>query len=205
MSYRNAQPIGASCKSEYATSEDFRNLFTEDMSNLYLLSFLLTGNREEAEQCFVAGLADCVDGNPVFKEWASSWARSIIVHNAIGIIAPRSGLTRSAASASHSANDGDIPRTPLLDAPFASVLALEDFERLVYVLSVLQRYPDQKCAVLLGTSIQEILETRLRALTHIAEFANRGPLRPQLVFQAKRKLRASHEYDHQAFHEPQCG
>lgn len=33
------------------------------------------------------------------------------------------------------------------DPPFASVLALEDFERFVYVLSVLERYPAQKCAV----------------------------------------------------------
>src|SRR5258707_13897075 len=49
-------------------SNDFRELFTED-NNLYLLSFLLTANCEEAERCFVAGLADCVDGNPVFKVW----------------------------------------------------------------------------------------------------------------------------------------
>src|SRR5258708_37227748 len=74
-------------KSEDTTSDDFRKLFTED-NNLYLLSFLLTANCEEADRCFVAGLADCVDGNPVFKEWASSWARSIIVHNAIRILRP---------------------------------------------------------------------------------------------------------------------
>jgi hypothetical protein len=166
-------------KSEDATSDEFRKLFTEG-NNLYLLSFLLTANCEEAERCFVAGLADCVDGNPVFKEWASSWARSIIVHSAIRIIALHISPARSAASGSHSANE-DLPKTPLHNSPFASVLELEDFERFVYVLSVLERYPARKCAVLLGTSLQQILETRTRALQHLAEFANRRPLHQQLV------------------------
>jgi DNA-directed RNA polymerase specialized sigma24 family protein len=167
-------------KSEYATSDDFCKLFTEHMDNLYRLSFLLTANSEEAERCFVGGLVDCVDGNPVFKEWASSWARSIIVNNAIRIIMPHISPARSAASGSHSANE-DVPKTPLQNYPFASVLQLEDFERFVYVLSVLERYPIRKCAVLLGTSLPLILETLSRALQHIAEFANPGQLHQQLA------------------------
>jgi hypothetical protein len=165
--------VGASMKSEYTTSDDVRKLFTEDMNNLYLLSFLLTGNPGDAERSFVAGLADCVDGNPVFTKWARSWARRIIVRNAIRIIAPHISPARSTASASDSAKE-DPPEMPLEESPFASVLALEDFERFVYVLSVLERYPAQKCADLLGASTQEILETRIRALQHIAEFANGG-------------------------------
>jgi len=177
MSYRNAHPTRTSGRSKCATGDDFRKLFTEDMNSLYLLSFLLTANREEAEQCFVAGLADCVDGNPVFKEWASSWARCVIIRNAIRITATHIDPARLAADASHSASEDNISRTPLQDAPFAGVLALEDFERFVYVLSVLERYPDQTCAVLLGTPVQEILETRIRALQHIAEVANRKETR----------------------------
>src|SRR5258708_26496442 len=98
-------------KSEDTTSDDFRKLFTED-NNLYLLAFLLTANCEEAERCIVAGLADCVDGNPVFKEWANSWARSIIVHSAIRIISLHISPVRSAASGSHSRTE-DLPKTPL--------------------------------------------------------------------------------------------
>jgi hypothetical protein len=171
-------------KTEYATSNDFRKLFTEDMNNLHLLSFLLTANFEEAERCFVPGLADCVDGNPVFKEWASSWACSIIVHNAIRTIAPHISPAISAASGSHSANE-DLRKTPLQNSPFASVLELEDFERFVYVLSVLERYATRKCAVLLGTSSQQIVETRTRALQHLAEFANRRPLHQQIGFSSE--------------------
>jgi len=59
------------------------------MNGLYLLSLLLTADREKAEQCFVSGLEDAVDGNPVFKEWARSWARRVIIQNAVRVINPR--------------------------------------------------------------------------------------------------------------------
>jgi hypothetical protein len=52
----------------YATGDDFRKSFTEELVQLYLLSYLLTGSRERAEQCLVAGLEDCVNNNAVFRE-----------------------------------------------------------------------------------------------------------------------------------------
>ena len=81
----------------YATRADFRQIFDEEMNGLYLLSFLLTADREKAEQCFVSGLEDAVEGNPVFKEWARSWARRTIIQNAVQVINPRSseGNSRS--------------------------------------------------------------------------------------------------------------
>jgi hypothetical protein len=170
-------------KSKYTTIGDVRKLFTEDMNNLYLLAFLLTGNQRDAERSFVAGLAECVDGNPVFKRWARSWARRTIVRNAIRIMAPQISPSKSTASASDSAKENP-PKMPLEESPFVSVLALEDFERFVFVLSVLERYPVQKCATLLGTSMQEILETRIRALQHIAEFADGGSLHRQSVLKS---------------------
>jgi hypothetical protein len=187
MNYRNTHPIGAITKGECATSEDFRKLFTEDMNSLYLLSFLLTASHEQAERCFVAGLADCVDGNPVFKEWARSWARCIIVRNAIRIIAPHTDPVRLAASAPQSKSEDNITRMPLQDTPLASILELEDFERFVYVLSVLERYPAQACAVLLDTSIQTIQETRIGVLQHTADFANRERVRQRGRCQPERE------------------
>src|SRR6266436_3362958 len=73
----------------YANSDDFRRIFDDDMNSLYLLAFLLTADREKAEQCFVSGLEDAVEGNPVFKEWARSWARRAIIQNAVRVIKPR--------------------------------------------------------------------------------------------------------------------
>jgi len=73
----------------YATRDDFRELFTEDMTALHLLAYLLTGDQEKAEQCFVTGLEDSVNNNSVFKEWARSWAQRTIVQSAIRMMAPR--------------------------------------------------------------------------------------------------------------------
>src|ERR1039458_4345738 len=42
-------------------------------------------------------------------------------------------------------------------------------ERFVFVMSVLERYSDQDCSVLLSCSRQDVGETRMRALLHVAE------------------------------------
>src|SRR5215469_278861 len=54
----------------YATSADFCSVFQKELSDLYLLSCLLTGDQEKAERCFVIGLDDCVKTDHVFREWA---------------------------------------------------------------------------------------------------------------------------------------
>lgn len=64
------------------------------------------------------------------------------------------------------AEDGGLPSIASQDPRFSAILALPDFERFVYVLSVLEGYTDQQCANLLGVSPQQIGKTRLRALQH---------------------------------------
>ena len=48
---------------QYATATDFCKIFTEEMHSLYLLSFLLTADKDKAEQCFIGALGECVEGN----------------------------------------------------------------------------------------------------------------------------------------------
>jgi DNA-directed RNA polymerase specialized sigma24 family protein len=64
------------------------------------------------------------------------------------------------------AEDGSLLRVAAQDPRFSAILALPDFERFVYVLSVLEGYTDQQCATLLSVSPQQIEETRLSALQH---------------------------------------
>jgi DNA-directed RNA polymerase specialized sigma24 family protein len=64
------------------------------------------------------------------------------------------------------AEDGSLPSVASQDPRFSAILALPDFERFVYVLSVLEGCTDQECATLLGVSPPQIEETRLRALQH---------------------------------------
>jgi hypothetical protein len=80
---------GISKTSGYATSVEFCELFAREMKSLSLLSLLLTAKHENAEECFVSSLDKCLQGNSVFKEWAHSWAKRMIVKNAIQMIAPR--------------------------------------------------------------------------------------------------------------------
>jgi hypothetical protein len=152
--------------SPYASSADFRQIFDEDMNGLYLLSFLLTADREKAEQCFVSGLEDAVDGNPVFKEWAQSWARRVIIQNAVRVINPRPAEDSGSSPASLDSRSKTSSAEPQLE--IAAVLALEPFERFVYLITVLERYSDQDCSVLLGCSRRDVVAARTRAFQQLA-------------------------------------
>jgi hypothetical protein len=155
----------------YATSEDFRRLFLEDKSSLHLLSFLLTADQDKAEKCFVSGLEDCLDRNSVFAEWAGTWARRTIVQNAIRMMAPVRGDSGQTSPSASLHVVRRITQSTEDDSRFAGVLSLTKFDRFVFVISVLERYPDQECARLLGTSISEIRQTRERAVQQVAEFS----------------------------------
>jgi hypothetical protein len=145
----------------YASSDDFRRLFDEDMNSLYMLSFLLTADREKAEQCFVSGLEDAVEGNPIFKEWARSWARRVIIVNAARAINPR---PTDENGRSNSLSVGGNGKTPAWEqVEIAAVLALEPFERFVYVMTVLERYSDQDCSLLLSCARRDVVAARSRA------------------------------------------
>jgi hypothetical protein len=150
----------------YANSDDFRRIFDENMNSLYLLAFLLTADQGKAEQCFVSGLDDAVGGNPVFKEWGHSWARRVIIQNALRLINPRpadgSGRLKSASV------DSDYKTIPAeRHVEFSTLLGLEPFERIVYVMTVLEHHSDHECSILLGRARRDILPARSRALEQI--------------------------------------
>jgi len=150
----------------YATQADFRRVFQEDMNRLYLLSFLLTGERDLAEQCFVSGLRMSSKGNPVFKEWATSWARRTIILTASRMVRPRLGDPQKSSVPPKSAGPSAISR-----AEIANIIALPPFERFVFVMSVLECYTEQECSLLLGCTRREAMEARERALRRTGEGA----------------------------------
>src|SRR5258708_30559216 len=98
MNGLNTHCIAESRNNRFATCEDFRKAFIEDMESLYLLSFLLTGNYDKAEQCFLEGLDACVNGISVFREWAVFWARRIIIRQALRMTTAHAGFPRCAPS-----------------------------------------------------------------------------------------------------------
>jgi hypothetical protein len=151
----------------YASRGDFQRIFHEDMNGLYLLSFLLTADHEKAEQCFVSGMEDAVVGNRVFKEWARSWARRVIIKNAVEVINPRP-VEGSAhwSPVPVNSNGKTLPAEQQLE--IAAVLGLQPFERFVYVMTVLEGYSVQECSLLLGCTRRDVLVARSRALQQTA-------------------------------------
>lgn len=151
---------------DYATIEDFGRTFTEGVDELYQLSFLLTADHTKAEQCFVAGLEESVTSNRVFKEWARSWAKRAIIQNAIRALKPCPPIPISSSSVA-------VYSTAELDKQDQHfkidwVTSLTDFDRFVFVMSVLEHYSDRDCAMLLGCLPRLVGEARVRGLEQLS-------------------------------------
>jgi hypothetical protein len=150
---------------QYATTNNFCHLFKEDVSDLYQLSLLLTADHAKADQCFVAGLGDCVMANKLFKQWAHSWAKRTIVQEAIRTLQPHPDHAVSITASVFAKSELTTARDE--DVELDRVLSLREFERFVFVMSVLEHYNEDTCTRLLGCSLQDIREARVRALEHV--------------------------------------
>jgi len=152
----------------YATHEEFLKILDEDMNGLYHLSFLLTGEHQKAERCFVAGIEDCVKKNRLFREWARVWAKRVIVKNAIRELNPRRSHSNSSTVLPTVFSHNQQPSGPIGHFDLDAVLGLADFERFVFVLCVLERYREHECSLLLGCSASEVRDARTRAIEELA-------------------------------------
>jgi hypothetical protein len=147
----------------YATAADLFKTFTEEMHSLYLLSLLLTADNNKAEQCFVSAMGECLEDSSIFVEWTRSRARRAILKYAIRMIMPvtahadRFSLAGLKTPARSAGND-----------PLAAILALDPFERFVFVISVLEGRSEQECAILLRSSRRDIMIARVLALKRLA-------------------------------------
>ncbi len=154
----------------YATGADFCRIFRDDVNRLYTLSFLLTADSAAAEKCFVQGLEDSKKGNPVFKEWAESWARRTVVANAIRTVRPRPERNVVSRKSSQCAE------AMTMREEIAAIIVLPAFERFAFVMSVLEGYSDRECSLLLNCAGGELVAARTRALQEIgnpAEFSSK--------------------------------
>lgn len=138
----------------YAAPEDFCMIFEEEMSALYSLAVLLTGDREAAEKCFLIALDNCRNASDVFREWSRSWSRRAIVKQAIRQVRPMP-LSGRAADTLAGAEIEDIPRR---------LLQLRPFERFVFAMTVLERYSARETATLLDCQVRDVERAQTAAL-----------------------------------------
>jgi len=172
----------------YATGGDFCRIFKEDMQSLYLLALVLTADPVKAEQSFVAGLDDCTSGNPVFEEWARSWARRVIVKNAIRSLAPDIAQNNPGVVYGNegSAKLAAGPAGLGLPAELSALLQLPARERFAFVMSFCEGYSDHDCALLLGCTRESLAAARLSAFQQLKDsVAARNDLRAQTATTAQ--------------------
>ena len=151
---------------DYAMPTDFCKIFNDHLDHFYTLSLLLTADHHKAEQCLVWGLDDCMRGNPVFREWAHSWATRAVIKNAIRIISPARNETSTTA-------ENDNLTEPALEADTlaAAITKLQPFDRFVYVMSVLEKCSDRECSILLDCTVEEIVRARTQTLQRFVSVA----------------------------------
>jgi DNA-directed RNA polymerase specialized sigma24 family protein len=158
---------------DYAIAADFCQVFRDHLDDFYTLSFLLTANHQKAEQCLVAGLGDCLHENPVFREWAQSWARRTVIKNAIRMISPF--MTSPSWNETETTVRMGEPLSET-DTAVAAITRLQPFDRFAYVLSVLERYSDSECSILLDCTVEKVVDARIRALQRVGSAARgKGP------------------------------
>ena len=104
-----------------------------------------------------------MEGIGVFMDWARSRARRAVLKYAIQMIVP---------IPAHAGTESLIrPRKSTIlgtNNAFSDILALCEFERFVFVMSVLEGQSDQECASLLGCAPKDVLMARVLALKRLA-------------------------------------
>jgi DNA-directed RNA polymerase specialized sigma24 family protein len=186
MAARDHIQIREEHANRYASHEDFHTIFNEDLKELYQLSFLLTRDPARAERCLVSGLKDCSTGNPVFREWARSWAKRAIIQNTIRELKPRPSQSNSHLSRAMFSDVDQSSRGSGGHLEIDTVLRLAVFDRFVFVMSVLEHYSEHDCALLLGCSAGDIREARTRALKELADSPHMEPSDNQLFVQEQK-------------------
>jgi hypothetical protein len=150
-------------RDDYAAHSDFCALFIQQLDRLYSLALILTGDELKAEECLLAALDSCAKGSLVFKESATAWSRRSVIKCAIRFMLP-SPLSRPVPRLVVNRCDSSSDQ----HASLRSVYELSSFDRFVFVMSVLERYSDRECALLLGCSYSNILAARATAFQQIS-------------------------------------
>ena len=139
---------------EYATPDDYRQVFGAD-NLLHWTAYVLTGDAQTAEECLVSGLADCFTANGVFRSWAESWARRMIIKNAARLMPSLTG-----------SNELQMPSKRNLAFHPAGIterlLQLQVFDRFIVIMAILEGYKEQECAVLLQCTREQVAEAKAR-------------------------------------------
>jgi hypothetical protein len=136
----------------------------------------VTADAEKAESCLILAMRECLSNSAISKEWALVWARRKVVCNAIRLVlgtedAPPKNIHSATGPNSH-LHPGDYRIEALRDS--LAILALPNFDRLVFVICVLERYSIMDCALLLNRSPKDVNDARVRAIYQVVSAEERN-------------------------------
>jgi hypothetical protein len=148
---------------EYATRPDLCENLLTNLQPLYVLALLLTGTHTEAEQCFVTTIEVAISTKSIFKGWESSWSKRCLIINAVG----RVFRPNERPGKQQGIYEGDVERGR---CTVDTVASLAPMQRFVFVITVLEKYSEHECALLLGCTSREVREARIQALRQVPGF-----------------------------------
>ena len=155
-----------------ATATEIQKHFAAAMNDLFCLAYLLTAHTGRAEECVIRAIRECMKSTRILRERLPAWVRNSVIRHGIAI-------TNELTMARPEDNEF-IPVIPPKSraatgaADYSSgIFELSNFDRLVYVICVLEHYTSLHCALLLRSSGSAVRQARARALAHIAEFESR--------------------------------
>lgn len=134
---------------------EFAEAWLDEITNLYLLSFLLTADKVLAEQCFSDAMTDYIGGSRGLTDWSNGPGKAAVIRRAYQVIRPMPKRVHS-----WSFVPGARPLLSAANQPFSAITLLGAFERFVFVLSTLEGYADEVCAALLECELADIAESR---------------------------------------------
>ena len=143
----------------YATAADFERIFTDHMSGLYLLSFLLAGARGRQRQYSRLASKNAREESRI--QGVGAFVGSTFYHwSANRMVGPQQNSKNGVQS---SAVARAIERLPLaLQAEASSIIELAPLQRFVFVMSFLERYSDHDCFILLSCARRDLATARAR-------------------------------------------
>ena len=155
----------------YAVNDEFQLLFATEMTDLFRLSLNLTADIETAERCLILAMRECLQSSCFFnsRKLSRAWARRVVIRNAIHLVQaeesrkPGDSLGEPAFCVQ---SQPSRYRTTAVPESLA-VLNLPDFDRLVYVICVLEHYSVAHCALLLSRSDKDVNDARVRATIRV--------------------------------------
>lgn len=159
----------------FATAHDFQRLFAREMTDLFSLSLQLTADAGKAESCLILAMRECIANSSVSRRWALIWARRTVIRNAIRLVL---GMENAIPNDVYSGAELGFHLQPSKYGIGAlrhslATLALPDFDRLVFVICVLERYSILDCGLLLTRSPKDVNEARLRAINQVVSSEER--------------------------------